>query len=93
MTLPPNSCVRFPNVIVCDAFDRKVIGDAKAHDAEVDASVQLPFETLQAPPADDTTYAAPPVMATFPLTATTEAFVLRTPVAPASVSPPAAVRA
>jgi len=50
VTLPANSGVRLPNVIVCEADELNVTDAAKLHDTDVDALVQDPL-TVQDPPA------------------------------------------
>jgi hypothetical protein len=93
VTFPPNTCGSPPNVIVWALAELKVMGAAKFQEADVDAFVQLPFVTVQDPPADEVMYPAALLIVTFPVSATADAFVLRIAAAPLSVSPPPMVRA
>src|SRR2546430_2982148 len=92
VTLPLNSGVRFPKVIVCEDDALNVIGAAKLHDAEVDELVHVP-ESVQVPAPVAVMYPEALFTLTFPATETVEAFVRRMPAAPLTVSPPPIVNA
>jgi len=87
VTLPPNSGVRLPKVIVCEDDALNVIEAEKLHEADVDAFVHEP-ETVHEPRPAEVTYPAALLMFAFPTTETVEAFVRRMPAAPLTVSPP-----
>jgi hypothetical protein len=87
VTLPLNSGVRLPKVIVCEDDALNVMEPAKLHVADVDAFVQEP-ETVHEPSPAEVTYPAALLMFTFPTTKTEDAFDRRIPAAPLTVRPP-----